>query len=214
MPANISRGRFITLEGIEGVGKSTNLAFVADYLRRAGKTVIITREPGGVPVAERIREVLLAAGREPLPPLSELLLMFAARAAHLVQLIRPELERGHWVVCDRFTDASYAYQGAGRGVPEQAIADLETLVQGDLRPDLTLLLDAAWDATLSRRDHRGVRDRFEGEGQEFFRRVRAGYLARAQADRLRMKVIDASRPVDSVQADIVAALADFLAASA
>ena len=154
------------------------------------------------------------AGREPLPPLTELLLMFAARAAHLVQLIRPELERGHWVVCDRFTDASYAYQGAGRGLPEEAITDLETLVQGDLRPDLTLLLDAAGTPRGAAVTSRGVRDRFEGEGQEFFGRVRAGYLARAQADRLRMKVIDASRPVDSVQADIVAALADFLAASA
>ena len=127
------RGRFITLEGIEGVGKSTNLTFVADYLRQAGKPVVVTREPGGVPIAERIRDVLLAANGQPVPPVTELLLMFAARSAHLAQLIRPQLDQGQWVVCDRFTDASYAYQGAGRGLPEAAIRDLEVLVQGSFR---------------------------------------------------------------------------------
>ncbi len=208
--ADMARGRFITLEGIEGVGKSTNLAFVANYLRRAGKTVIMTREPGGVPVAERIRDVLLTTDREPVPPLSELLLMFAARAAHLAQLIRPELDRGHWVVCDRFTDASYAYQGGGRGLPAHAIAELEALVQGALRPDLTLLLDADWNSTLERRDHRGAHDRFEREGPEFFGRVRNAYLERARNDPRRIRVIDASRAVEAVQADIGAALADFL----
>lgn len=204
------RGRFITLEGIEGVGKSTNLTFVADYLRQAGKPVVVTREPGGVPIAERIRDVLLAANGQPVPPVTELLLMFAARSAHLAQLIRPQLDQGQWVVCDRFTDASYAYQGAGRGLPEATIRDLEVLVQGSFAPDLTLLLDAGWDVTRSRRDSRGVRDRFELEDRSFFERVRAAYLVRAQLDRARIKIIDASRTVDQVQSELVTALSGFL----
>jgi dTMP kinase len=204
------RGRFITLEGVEGVGKSTNLAFVAGYLRNAGKSVVVTREPGGVPIAECIRDVLLATDGEPLPAITELLLMFAARAAHLAELIRPELDRGHWVVCDRFTDASYAYQGSGRGLPSSIIEQLEALVQGHLRPDLTLLLDADWDVTRGRRDSRGVRDRFELEDRAFFERVRAGYLARARLDPGRIKLIDANRPLAGVQSEIVAALAGLL----
>lgn len=207
-----AEGRFITLEGIEGVGKSTNLAFVADYLRRAGKSVVVTREPGGVPVAERIRDVLLAADGQP-PPITELLLLFAARAAHLVQLIRPGLESGSWIVCDRFTDASYAYQGAGRGLPDEMIAHLEALVQGDFRPHLTLLLDADWSVTRSRRDARGVSDRFELEDRAFLERVRAGYLARARENPGRIKLIDANRPIASVQNDIGSVLADFISAN-
>jgi dTMP kinase len=208
---NPAAGRFITLEGIEGVGKSTNLSFVADYLRRAGKTVVVTREPGGVPAAERIRDLLLAADGPPVPPMTELLLMFAARAAHLTQLIRPELDRGRWIVCDRFTDASYAYQGAGRGLPDSAIEHLEAIVQGDFRPDLTILLDANWLMIRSRREKRGARDRFELEDEEFFERVRAGYLARALLAPDRIKIIDASPPLTEVQAEIGATLADLIA---
>ena len=208
-----ARGRFITLEGVEGVGKSTHLVFVADCLRRAGKSVVMTREPGGVPIAERIREVLLATDGQPMPPVSELLLMFAARAVHLEQLILPELDRGQWVVCDRFTDASYAYQGAGRGLPEAVIKDLEALVQGRFRPDLTLLLDADWSTTRGRRDSRGVRDRFELEDAAFCERVRAAYLARARHDPVRMRIIDASRTVDRIQSDLAAVVADFVSIS-
>jgi dTMP kinase len=208
--AKPARGRFITLEGVEGVGKSTNLAFVAGYLGSAGKSVVVTREPGGVPIAERIRDMLLAVDGEPLPAITELLLMFAARAAHLAELIRPELDRGKWVVCDRFTDASYAYQGSGRGLSSSAIEQLETLVQGRLRPDLTLLLDADWDVTRGRRDTRGVRDRFELEDRAFFERVRGGYLARARLDPGRIKLIDASRPLVNVQSEIAAALAGLM----
>lgn len=207
-----SRGRLITLEGIEGVGKTTHVQFIANLLRGAGKDVVTTREPGGVPVAERIREVLLATDGGGVPPLSELLLMFAARAAHLGQLIRPALEAGQWVVCDRFTDASYAYQGGGRGLAMSAIAALEELVHGGFEPDLTLLLDADWADTHGRRAGRAVQDRFEREDSEFFGRVRAAYLERASQHRARFRVVDASRPVAEVQRDIGAALAAFIAA--
>lgn len=202
-----ARGRFITLEGIEGVGKSTNLAFVADYLRHTGKHVVVTREPGGVPVAERIRELILAPSDSSVPPMTELLLMFAARAAHLSELILPELRQGHWVVCDRFTDASYAYQGAGRGLGDEAIKSLEYLVQRGFQPDLTLLLDADWETTRRRCDRRGVRDRFEQEDREFFERVRAAYLGRARLEPRRFCVVDASRDVAQVQSDLAAILA-------
>lgn len=207
------RGRFITLEGVEGVGKSTNLQFVADHLRRAGRTVVVTREPGGVPCAERIRDVLLAGDAGSMPAMSELLLMFAARAAHLEELILPALAAGSWVVCDRFTDASYAYQGAGRGLPEAFIGQLEQAVQGDLRPDLTLLLDADLEATGRRRAQRGVTDRFEREDGEFFRRVRAGYLARAVAHPDRVRVVSASEPLAIVQARLREVLDEFLRSS-
>lgn len=204
------RGRLITLEGIEGVGKSTHLAFVANELRAAGRKVVVTREPGGVPVGERIREVLLAAGT-PVPPMSELLLMFAARAAHLDELVRPALGRGEWVVCDRFTDASYAYQGAGRGLGAAPVAVLEQLVQGNLRPDLTLLLDADWDATRARRERRGVTDRFELEGEAFTGRVRSEYLRRAAAEPGRIRVIDAAGDLGEVQAALGRELSRFCA---
>lgn len=210
VPPPGGRGAFITLEGVEGVGKSTNMAFVGDLLHAAGKRVILTREPGGVPVAEQIRGVLLTTSGAPVPPLTELLLMFAARAAHLGDLVWPALERGDWVVCDRFTDASYAYQGGGRRLPEAVIAGLETAVQGNFRPDLTLLLDASWAGTRARRARRGASDRFELEGQEFFERVRAVYLERARRDPARIRVIDAERDLADVQASIAAAVADFI----
>lgn len=205
-----NRGRFVTLEGIEGVGKSTNLQFVADYLRTRGLEVTVTREPGGVPVAERIREVLLDARAGAVPHMTELLLMFAARAAHLEQLIRPALQTGRWVVCDRFTDASYAYQGGGRGLPEALVATLEAAVQGDFRPDLTILLDADWAATRNRRQARGVNDRFEQEDRAFFDRVRSTYLRRAAAEPSRVRIVDAAAPVAEVQAHIAAVLAGFV----
>lgn len=194
-------GRFITLEGIEGVGKSTNLAFVAKHLRAAGKTVLETREPGGTPLAERLREALLASDGQ-VTPMAELLMMFAARSSHLAERVKPALERGEWVVCDRFTDATYAYQGGGRGLDPALIAQLEQAVQGDLRPDLTLLLDASPEATSGRRSERGTADRFELERAEFFGRVRAVYLSRADAEPDRIRVVDAARPLDQVQQEL------------
>jgi dTMP kinase len=209
MTDNRSRGRFITLEGGEGVGKSTNMAFVASHLRAAGVDVLSTREPGGTPLAEAIRDLLLGVRAEPMAPLAELLLVFAARAQHLAEVIEPALARGTWVLCDRFTDATYAYQGGGRGLDPHAIATLEQLVQRGLEPDLTLYLDLSVEAAQARLDGR-ERDRFEQEALPFFERVRAAYLARAaQADRFR--VIDAGAPLAEVQAQLAVALDTFLA---
>ncbi|MGB5542223.1 MAG: dTMP kinase [Gammaproteobacteria bacterium] len=195
-------GRFITLEGIEGVGKSTNLEFVAQLLRAGGREVVITREPGGTPLAERVRALLLDHAEEPVPPLAELMLMFAARAIHLENHILPALASGKWVVCDRFTDATYAYQGGGRGQVEERIAALENWVQGDFRPHLTLLLDADPGIGLARASRRGESDRFEVEREEFFARVRAVYLDRARNDPARVRVIDAGQPLGVVQENI------------
>lgn len=197
-----ARGRFITLEGGEGVGKSVNLAFVAELLEAAGLEVQRTREPGGTPLAERIRELLLSPSAEAMPPIAELLLMFAARALHIEQCIRPALAAGRWVLSDRFTDASYAYQGAGRRLGVAPVRWLEMQVQGELRPDLTLLFDADPETGLARAGERGAADRFEQERLEFFRRVRAGYLARAQAEPQRFRIVDASRPLDEVRAEL------------
>ncbi|MGB5623365.1 MAG: dTMP kinase [Gammaproteobacteria bacterium] len=192
-------GKFITLEGIEGVGKSTNLRFVATLLQERGHEVVVTREPGGTPLAERVREILLDHADEAVPPLAELLLMFAGRAIHLENQIRPALQRDCWVVCDRFTDATYAYQGGGRGQSTERIAELELWVQRDFRPDLTLLLDADPAVGLGRAGRRGESDRFEIERRDFFSRVRETYLARARAEPARMRVIDASLPLAAVQ---------------
>jgi dTMP kinase len=199
-------GRFITIEGVEGVGKSTNLGFVAATLQAAGHNVRLTREPGGTPLGERVRQLLLH-GDAPVDPLAELLLMFAARAAHLREVIEPALAAGDWVVCDRFTDATYAYQGGGRGLPEGAIATLETLVQGSRRPDLTLLLDAPPEVTDPRLRARAPADRFEQEAAAFFARVRATYLALAAREPGRVRLIRTDRPLPEVQADIARALA-------
>jgi len=192
------RGKFITLEGIEGVGKSTQLEHVADLIRAAGNSVICTREPGGTPLAEDIRDLLLTPSDEQVPPSGELLLMFAARAVHLENLIRPALERGDWVVCDRFTDATYAYQGFGRGMARAEIGMLERLVQGELRPDLTILLDTPVEVGLARARKRGEPDRFESEKAEFFDRVRCGYLEIAAAEPDRVRVVDAAVPIAEV----------------
>jgi dTMP kinase len=189
------RGRFITFEGGEGVGKSTQLRRTADWLRERGHAVTLTREPGGTPRAERLREMLLARESESMPGSCELLLMFAARASHLENLVRPTVENGGWVLCDRFTDATYAYQGGGRGVPRQHIDALVSIVHPDFGPDLTILLDAPVEIGLARARHRnGLAgpDRFEVEQQAFFERVRSTYLARARAEPARFRVIDAT----------------------
>ncbi len=203
-------GKFITVEGIEGVGKSTNLAFIEQWLRARDIDVVVTREPGGTELAEAIRGLLLDSPPGSVPEMAELLLMFAARASHLRELIEPSLRAGRWVVCDRFTDASYAYQGAGRGLGDAPVATLESLVQGGLRPDLTLLLDASPDFTASRRASRGTDDRFEKEGRAFFERVRAAYLQRAAAEPGRIKCVDASRPLTEVQQQIGQLLAELV----
>jgi dTMP kinase len=202
------RGRFITLEGGEGAGKSTNLEFVRTLLERAGVEVVATREPGGTPLAEQIRQLLLEVREEPVAGLTELLLMFAARAQHLARVIEPALRRGAWVLCDRFTDATYAYQGGGRGLDRDAIAALEALVHAHLQPDLTLYLDLPPDAAQARMAGRAL-DRFEREQAEFFDRVRRAYLDRA-ADHPRIRVIDASRPLAAVQLELHSVVARFV----
>jgi dTMP kinase len=194
-------GRFLTIEGIEGVGKTTQVARLSHYLAERGIDHVVTREPGGTPLAEKIRDLVLRPREETLPPAAELLLMFAARAVHLANHIEPVLHTGRWVICDRFTDATFAYQGAGRGMSQTDIRSLETLVQGARRPDLTLLLDVPVDVGLERsrqRDAGGNRDRFDSERAEFFERVRAGYLARARAEPGRMAIIDAVASKDEV----------------
>lgn len=203
-------GKFITLEGIEGVGKSTNLEFVAEYLTDRGKRVITTREPGGTPVAERLRELLLDSEPGSVPATCELLMMFAARAAHLEKVIRPALEEGIWVVCDRFTDATYAYQGGGRGFPDGDIDLLKSLVQGGFAPDMTILLDASTDVSEARRATRGHQDRFESEELEFFQRVRAKYLEIAEREPERVVIVDAGRTLEQVQGAIQSVLAILL----
>lgn len=193
-------GRFLTLEGSEGVGKSTNLRFIAEHLAAAGVNCVVTREPGGTPLAEEIRSLLLAPREERVAPSTELLLMFAARAQHLETVIRPALARGDWVLCDRFTDATWAYQGGGRGLDTAPIAWLENYVQGTLRPDCVFLLDIDVATGLARaRSRAGGGDRFESEQLAFFERVRAAYLARAKQDPPRYRVIDAGQRLDAVQ---------------
>ena len=199
-------GCFVTLEGVEGVGKSTNLEFVRNVIADAGIDVITSREPGGTPMAEAVRSVVLEDWDEPVPAYAELLLMFAARSAHVENLIRPALDRGTWVVCDRFVDASFAYQAAGRSLPREHVASLAEWVLGGLKPDLTLLLDATIDtsrARASKRDEaREARDRFEAERASFFTRVRDAYLTAAAEDPQRIKVIDAGQPLQIVQREI------------
>lgn len=196
------QGRFITLEGIEGVGKSTNLEFVAGMIREAGHQLLVTREPGGTPLAEQLRRIVLHREDEPVPALAELLLMFAGRCLHLENRILPALAAGTWVLCDRFTDATFAYQGGGRQQPAGRIEALETWVHGHLQPDLTILLDADPEVGLARAEARGDSDRFEKERLEFFRRVRAAYLARAEQFPARFAVVDAARSLPQVRKDI------------
>nr|WP_286089115.1 dTMP kinase [Pseudomonas sp. MWU13-3659] len=201
---------FITLEGPEGAGKSTNREYLAARLREQGVDVVMTREPGGTPLAERIRELLLAPSEETMAVDTELLLMFAARAQHLAQVIRPALARGAVVLCDRFTDATYAYQGGGRGLPVERIAILESFVQGELRPDLTLVFDLPVEVGLARAAARGRLDRFEQEGQAFFEAVRQAYLQRAGQQPQRYSLLDAAQPLEAVQRAIDALLPGIL----
>lgn len=198
----MQRGKFLTIEGTEGVGKSTNLAFVADWLRGRGIEVIVTREPGGTPLAEEVRALLLNKREEAVDETAELLLVFAARAQHLARVIKPALARGAWVLSDRFTDATFAYQGGGRGLSKSTIEQLEQLVQGDLRPDLTLILDIDVDLGLNRARQRGELDRFESEAVVFFERVRAAYRQRAETAPNRYALVDAGKTLDEVQIEI------------
>ena len=204
-------GRFITLEGGEGAGKSSNLEWLADSLRAAGKTVTVSREPGGTALAESIRGVLLAPCDEPMADDTELLLVFAARAQHLEQKIRPALARGEWVLCDRFVDATWAYQGAGRGLDSAAIADLESLVIRDTRPDMTVLFDVPVDVGMARAGKRAALDRIEQEDRAFFERIRQCYLARAAQEPGRFRTVDAGQPLGSVQQQLGAIVEEMLA---
>ncbi len=196
------RGKFVTVEGIEGVGKSTNIDFLSSIIEEKGFIVLRTREPGGTPMAERIREMLLEHGEEPLPDIAELLLFFASRSLHISNTIRPALAAGQWVVCDRFTDASRAYQGHGRGLDLERINLLAEWVQEDLQPDLTLLLDAPVELGMARAEKRGEADRLDSEDAGFYQRVRDGYLGLAAAEPQRFAVIDASQELAQVQASI------------
>jgi dTMP kinase len=207
----VNRGAFISLEGIEGVGKSTNLAFTADLVRRAGFDVVTTREPGGTKLGERVREWILNGDHGALSPEVEALLMFAARARHLDEVIRPALAERRWVVCDRFTDATFAYQGGGRGASRTLLEALEAEIQKGLRPDLTLLLDAPLDVGTSRIGER-TPDHFERERRPFFERVRAAYLELAAQHPERIKVVDAAVPLPQVQRQIETHVAALLTA--
>ena len=204
-------GRFVTLEGIEGAGKSTVAKFVLAWLAQHEIPGRLTREPGGTPLAERIRQLVLERGAEPLSPVTETLLMFAARDLHLQHVIRPALARGEWVVCDRFTDATRAYQGSGRGVDSALIESLAQAVHGGLAPDCTLLLDLPVSVGLARARGRaaGKADRFEAETVGFFEKVRAGYLELARREPGRFHVIDAAAPLDVVEARVEHILEDF-----
>jgi dTMP kinase len=200
------QGRFLTIEGIEGVGKSTQVARLSQGLSERGIEHVVTREPGGTPLAERIREIVLKVRDESLPPTAELLLMFAARAVHLANYIEPNLRAGRWVICDRFIDATYAYQGGGRRLRVEHIRQLETMVQGARLPDFTVLLDAPVEQALRRAHQRNAgadADRFESERAEFFERVRDAYRARAAAEPNRIAVVDASQSIDGVALQIL-----------
>ena len=202
---NTASPRFLTVEGIEGVGKSTQVARLSQALSERGIAHVVTREPGGTPLAERIRDIVLNCRDEAVPPMAELLLMFAARAVHLSNHVEPNLRAGRWVVCDRFIDATYAYQGGGRHLSLDDIRRLETMVLGARRPDLTVLLDAPVPQALQRARQRNAgtaADRFESERTEFFERVRAAYLARAAAEPKRIETVDAAQSVDEVAARI------------
>lgn len=195
-----SRAMFITLEGGEGAGKSTALEFLRTRLEARGIPLCVTREPGGTALGERLRELLLAADDgEPMAGMAELLLVFAARAQHVQHVIRPALAAGQWVLCDRFTDATYAYQAGGRGLPVEAVQQLEQLVQGALRPDCTLLLDIDPVLGLERARGRGALDRFEREQADFYQRVRSTYLRLASESSGRYQIIDAAQPLEVVR---------------
>jgi len=193
----MTRGRFITLEGVDGAGKSTHVAWIAERLRARGHAVVVTREPGGTPLAERLRELVLS---EPMDPIAETMLLFAARADHVQRVIDPALRAGTWVLCDRFTDATFAYQGGGKGVAAELIAHLAQVSHDGLLPDRTLVFDCPYEVTLQRLKQTGrVPDRFERENREFFERVRQEYLGLARSDPERIRVVDASRSLDDIK---------------
>ena len=194
-------GKFITLEGVDGAGKSTHLDFIAEWLRARGHEVVVTREPGGTPLGETLRDLLL---HQDMDADTELLMMFAARQAHLSQLILPSLARGAWVLSDRFTDASYAYQCGGRGLVEARVAALEAWVQQGFHPDLTLVFDVSAEIAAARRGAARTADRFEREADAFFERVRTAYLMRAAAEPGRIRVVDASPAIRAVQLNVIA----------
>jgi dTMP kinase len=202
MSSTFTKPFFITFEGIEGVGKTTQLKYLAEKLYTEGFSVQVTREPGGTPLADDIRQFLLSEHKESLEPEAELLLMFAARLQHIKRVIEPSLESGKIVLCDRFTDTSYAYQGAGRGIATHKIEALEKWVQGSLKPDLVLILDAPVELALSRMNARGKKDRFENEAAEFFKKARDAFLARAKNDPSRYAIIDATRSQEHMHEDI------------
>ena len=204
------RGRFITIEGTEGVGKTTNIEYIKQWLDTNHISFVSTREPGGTPLAEEIRELLLANREEKVCSKAELLMMFAGRAQHIDQVIEPQLAAGNWVLCDRFTDATYAYQGAGREMGSELIASLETMVQASMRPDLTLVLDVPVELGLERAGKRSEPDRFELEKKDFFNRVRNAYLSMAEQNPQRYKIIDASKTLEVVQQQIAYTLNNFL----
>jgi dTMP kinase len=206
----MASGCFVTVEGGEGAGKTTQLAFMRAYLEQSGRRVTLTREPGGTPLGEEIRALLLGHRHDGMALATETLLMFAARAEHLERVIRPALATGHWVLCDRFTDATYAYQGGGRGLPAQRIAILEDWAQGTLRPDLTLVFDLPVEMGLERVGRRGAADRFEREEKAFFERIRAVYLDRARRHPDRYRIVNADRPVEAVRAEVETILAGWL----
>ncbi|MBR9804956.1 dTMP kinase [bacterium] len=201
------RSFFITVEGMEGAGKSTNISTMCEVMADRGVDFVVTREPGGTGIAEQIRQLLLAADEgESLVPTAELLLIFASRAQHIEHVIRPALARGQWVLCDRFTDATYAYQGGGRGMCNQSMATLEALVQQELQPDATIVLDVSVDVSKQRARARGELDRFERESDAFFERVREAYHQRVSSDAGRYHMIDATKTLDSVQTDVAAVM--------
>ena len=199
------KGRFITIEGVEGVGKSTNISYIESFLEARDIEFVSTREPGGTALAERIRDVLLDKAESSMDPMTELLLMFAARKQHTEEMIKPALARGKWVICDRYTDSSYAYQGGGRGLDSKIISKIEKLTLGGFKPDLTIVLNLPVKKGLARAGNRGELDRFELETENFFKRVRATFLARAKTHK-RYHVINASRSLNAVQGKIGAAL--------
>jgi dTMP kinase len=206
----MTRGKFITLEGGEGVGKTTNLAFIQGYLQQHNIPVVVTREPGGTMLAEKIRHLLLDKDSEVISEYAELLMIFAARAQHIKHVIEPALAQGEWVLCDRFTDATYAYQGGGRNMRISAIEWLENLVQGNLRPDLTVLLDAPVEIGIERARVRGAFDRFEAEKISFFEHVRRAYLLQAELHPERIKLIKANQPLVDVQRALIDVIGTFL----
>ena len=204
-----NRGKFITLEGSEGVGKTTSLNYIKRHIESQGHTVLTTREPGGTPLAEEIRDLLLNKRDEKVEEDTELLLMFAARCQHVSQVIEPALARGNWVICDRFVDASYAYQGGGRGIDFSKIQQIEEFCLGDFKSDLTILLDMSVEEGMERTRKRGEADRFESEKIDFYQRIRDAYLSRAKSDPNRVKVVNAQPSIEQVQASLKQVLNDF-----